>query len=172
MIKRVILISLLILTALGMSAQTSKFTREQREEQKKAEYREKIGIDLSVPDYDVKSPNAKVMGWRLAKMLQSLEKNYNQGIYSQMHMTIRAEQPEDQSLLYVPAEKIKIQRIMKTEKDLTIIIKTSSKSESVGWIDYDFNLKFNKGVSDSDATNIMFRDLSRYIKEDEQTNTY
>lgn len=50
--KKLFLLSLLMLSAFSMFAQT---TAQQREKQKRAEYREQIGIDLSVPDYDLKS---------------------------------------------------------------------------------------------------------------------
>ena len=71
---------MLILTAVGMSAQST----PQSEDPKVIEMREKIGIDYTVPDYDVKKPDAKVMGWRLAKMLIKLEQNYQQGMYNRM----------------------------------------------------------------------------------------
>ena len=67
------------------------------EEQKKQEIREKINLDYSVPDYNVKRPDAKVMGWRLAKILQSLEKNYTQPVYNQMLSQIRNEQIKSQN---------------------------------------------------------------------------
>ncbi len=153
-----------MLSAFSMFAQT---TAQQREEQKRAEYREQIGIDLSVPDYDVKKPDAKVMGWRLAKILQSLEKNYNQGVYSQMLMSIRAEQMEDNKLLYIPINKIKIKRITKSGDDIVIIVATSSKADNIGKVDFDLNLKFIQGVSDSDLVNSFFSSLSRYIRGDE-----
>lgn len=139
--RTLILTSLLMLSALSISAQT---TAEQREEQKKAEYREKIGIDLSVPDYDVKKPDAKVMGWRLAKILQSLEKNYNQEANNQMLMSIRAEQIDDNRVRYVPIDKIKIQRITKVGDEITIIVKTTSKNDNIGKVDFDLNLKLKE----------------------------
>lgn len=76
--KKLILLSLLMLTAGSMSAQTY----SQGEDPKVIEMRQKIGIDYSVPDYNVRKPDAKVMGWRLAKMLIKLEKNYQQGTYN------------------------------------------------------------------------------------------
>ena len=78
--KKLMLLSLLMLAAVGMSAQTY----SQSEDPKEIEMREKIGIDYSVPDYDVKKPDAKVIGWRLAKMLIKLEQNYQQGTYNRM----------------------------------------------------------------------------------------
>ena len=162
--KKLFLLSLLMLSAFSMFAQT---TAEQRKEQKNAEYRDQIGIDLSVPDYDVKKPDAKVMGWRLAKILQSLEKNYNQAVNNQMLTSIRAEQIDDNRVRYIPIDKIKILRITKNGDEITIIINTLSKNDNIGKVDFNLNLKFNKGVSDSDLVNSFFSNMGRYIKEDE-----
>ena len=161
--KKLLFLSLLMLTAVSMQAQTT----SQGEEAKVVEMRERIGIDYTVPDYDVKKPDAKVMGWRLTKILQSLEKNYTQGIYNQLLMAVRAEFVEDNRLRYVPIDRMKIQRIIKKGEDITVVIKTMSKSETVGKVDSEFSLVFKKGVSDSDVTNSLFSTLSRYVKENE-----
>lgn len=49
----------------------------QTNEAKQAEMREKIGLDLSVPDFETKRIDAKVMGERLAGMLDYLMENYH-----------------------------------------------------------------------------------------------
>lgn len=40
-------------------------------------YRTEIGLDLSVPDYDIKTIDSKIMGLRLAGILDYLMDNYN-----------------------------------------------------------------------------------------------
>ena len=94
--KRTIIIFLLLLIAFNIMPQRVRPT-VLTEEQKKQEIREKINLDYSVPDYNVKRPDAKVMGWRLAKILQSLEKNYTQPVYNQMLSQIRNEQIKSQN---------------------------------------------------------------------------
>ena len=66
-----------------------------------------INLDYSVPDYNVKRPDVKVMGWRLAKILQSLEKNYTQPVYNQMLSQIHNTQMEELKVRYLPIKKIK-----------------------------------------------------------------
>ena len=44
----------------------------QTNEAKRAEVREKLGLDLLVPDFDTKKIDAKVMGTRLAGILDYL----------------------------------------------------------------------------------------------------
>lgn len=53
----------------------------QTSEAKQAEMREKIGLDMTVPDFDTKKIDSKVMGTRLAGILDYLMENYQQGVY-------------------------------------------------------------------------------------------
>lgn len=161
--KKLILLSLLMLAAGSMSAQTF----SQGEDPKVIEMRQKIGIDYTVPDYDVRKPDTKVMGWRLAKMLQKLEKNYQQGTYNRMLAAIRSEILEEPNLRYIAVNKMKILKIQKVGDVIIIRISTSSKNETLGKLNHEFEIKFDKGVSDNDTVNQLFSDLNRYIKEDD-----
>lgn len=44
-----------------------------------AEYRERIGIDMTVPDFETKKIDAKVMGPRLSGILEYMLENFTQG---------------------------------------------------------------------------------------------
>ena len=155
-------LSLLMLFPLNMSGQTTLSADETRKE----ELRQRINIDYSVPDFNTKKIDGKVIGVRLAKMLIFLEKNYQQGIYNRMLSAIRSEQVENPRIRFAPIAKMKVQRISKTGDDIFIVIKTTSKIEGAGKLDYDVTFSFTKGVSESIATNDLFCDLSTYIKED------
>lgn len=152
-----------MLAAFSMSAQTF----SQGEDPKVIELRQKIGIDYTVPDYDVKKPDAKVMGWRLAKMLQKLEQNYQQGMYNRMLASIRSEILEEPRIRYIAVNKMKILKVQKVGDVITIRFSTSSKHENLGKLNHEFEIKFDKGVSYNDTANQLFADLNRYIKEDE-----
>lgn len=161
--KKLLFLTLLMLAAVGMQAQAT----SQGEDEKVIEMRQKIGIDYSVPDYDVKKRDAKVMGWRLAKMLQKLEQNYQQGMYNRMLASIRSEILEEPRIRYFAVNKMKILKTKKVGDVITIRISTSSKNETLGKLNHEFDIIFIKGVSDNDTTNQLFSDLSRYIKEDD-----
>ena len=161
--KKLILLCLLMLATGSMAAQTT----SQGEDEKVIEMRQKIGIDYTVPDYDVRKPDVKVMGWRLAKMLIKLEKNYQQGAYNSILARIRSEVLEDPRIRYVAVNKMKILRAQKVGDVITIRISTSSKNETLGKLNHEFEIKFDKGVSGNDTANQLFSELSRYIKEDE-----
>lgn len=66
--KKILFTLCMLLGAISISAQTT----QQSEEARTAELREKIGIDYSMHDFNTSSLNGKVIGERLAKMLQFL----------------------------------------------------------------------------------------------------
>ena len=68
--KKLLFLCMLIMAALCASAQTeaAQLTPEQQ-----AEYREKIGLDYSMPDYRVSSIDEKKLGSRLTNLLRFYE---------------------------------------------------------------------------------------------------
>jgi hypothetical protein len=163
--KKLLFVCVLLSTALFASAQTRNLTYDiDREQHKRQKIREQIDLDYSVPDYNVSVPDEKVMGWRLAKILQSLEENYSQGLYNQYLTQIRNAQTETYSLSSI--EKIKILNIQKQDSVITVKINTYVK-ENKNKINSDIVLTFTNSVSDDDIANYLFGDIARYIKKDE-----
>ena len=64
---RFFITALLLMASLTMSAQLR--TGYQTDSVKNAEFREKIAIDMSVPDFETKKIDGKVMGKHLASLL-------------------------------------------------------------------------------------------------------
>lgn len=62
--------------AMGVSAQGD--AEMSKEEINKAEVREKLQLDYSMPDYSISKIDAKVMGPRLSKILETICDNYQQ----------------------------------------------------------------------------------------------
>jgi hypothetical protein len=79
---------LIILSTLSFAQGTS----AQTDSMKLAQYRTEIGLDLTVPDFDTKSIDAKVMGTRLAGILDYLIESYKQLIYNRKLCKILKEQ--------------------------------------------------------------------------------
>lgn len=77
-----IITTLMLMVSMGMDAQIR--VGYQTDSAKIAEYRERIGIDMTVLDYETKKINAKVMGSRLAGILEYMLENYTQGTYSRL----------------------------------------------------------------------------------------
>ena len=74
-----IITALMLVVSMGIDAQIR--VGYQTDSAKIAEYREKIGLDMTVPDFETKKIDAKVMGTRLAGILEYLLENFHQVIY-------------------------------------------------------------------------------------------
>ena len=72
----------MLMVSMGMNAQIK--VGYQTDSAKMAEYRERIGLDMTVPDYETKKIDAKVMGTRLAGILEYLLENYTQSTYESL----------------------------------------------------------------------------------------
>jgi len=88
-----------------------------------AAYREAIGLDLSVPDFSTKKIDAKVMGPRLAGILEYLLENYTQGTYSRLIARMLGEQVEELKQAYFNIKKMKFVSAAKKGNELTILMK-------------------------------------------------
>ena len=161
-----ILLLFISFLSLSASAQYHTLSTEQQLELKKQEIRKKIAFDYSVPDYETKKLDAKVMGWRLAKMLQFLEKNYTQGFYNRMLSKIRSLQMNDMKYGYWNVDNIKILNVQKQDSVIRIKINTYTKRDREK-VNYDITLSFVNSFSDDETANNLFVDIGRYIKKDE-----
>ena len=88
--KGMIITALMLMVSMGMDAQIR--VGYQSDSAKIAEYRERIGIDMTVPDFETKKIDVKVMGTRLAGILEYLLENYTQGTYSRLIALMIGEQ--------------------------------------------------------------------------------
>ena len=68
-----IIATLMLMVSMGMDAQIK--VGYQTDSAKIAEYRERIGIDMTVPDYETKKIDARVMGTRNAEVSESQSAN-------------------------------------------------------------------------------------------------
>ena len=159
--KKTLLLFWLLLMVCGMAAQSIGLI----DEKKMMEYREKIGLDYSMPDFDTNRINAKVIGVRLANLLYSLEVNYTQGYYNRTLASILAEQLENPAYKFVPVKKIKTQRIAKKGDEITILLKTTFTSPDLGKQNTILTFRFFQGVSDNNSINKLFYTLGHYLKD-------
>jgi hypothetical protein len=94
----------------------------QTEEAKRAKIRESIGLDMSVPDIDTKKIDAKVMGSRLAGILNYLMENYQQSVYDRRLSAIASEQNEALENAYIQIKKLKFVNAVKKGNDLMVLM--------------------------------------------------
>ena len=83
-------------------------------------YKTEIGLDMSVPDFEIKTIDAKVMGERLANLLLFLQETYTQSTYERRLTTIIGEQNEKLSLIPLHIKTLKLIKVSKHGGVLTI----------------------------------------------------
>lgn len=116
-----------------------------------------------MPDFSTSKIDGKVIGERLARLLQQLQSNYDSSVLNQYISLILCEQIEN--LNYATVEKLHITRISKVGDVITIEAKTKLSNNAAKVKNAKLTFVFNKGVSESTSVNDLFKDLARGIKE-------
>jgi hypothetical protein len=136
----------------------------QTNEVKRAEMREKIGLDMTVPDFETKRIDANVMGIRLAGILNYLIENYQQGVYDRKLGRIAGEQNEALENAYIQIKKIKLLNAVKKGNEITIIMRADLQKNAIKVKQADITFHFINGISESDMVNEMFSYISHYVQ--------
>ena len=157
--KKLFLMTMLMLFSQSLSAQTT----QQSEDARTVELRQELGIDYSMPDFSTSKIDGKVIGERLAKLLQQLQEKYDNCVLNQYISLIQCEQIEN--LNYATVEKLHIARISKVGDVITIEAKTKLSNNAAKVKNAKLTFVFDKGVSESISINDLFKNLDRYIKE-------
>ena len=157
--KKLFLMTMLMLFSQSLSAQTT----QQSEDARTVELRQELGIDYSMPDFSTSKIDGKVIGERLAKLLQQLQEKYDTSVLNQYISLIQCEQIEN--LNYATVEKLNIARISKVGDVITIEAKTKLSNNAAKVKNAKLTFVFDKGVSESTSVNDLFKYLGRYIKE-------
>ncbi len=138
-------------------------TELNKQEQYKAEVREKLQLDYSVPDYSISKIDAKVMGPRLAKILETLCENYRQYMNLSALSVIQSSQVE--GLSYGRIKTMKLNNVTKKDNEFIIRFNTKLESNNLNLKKSQIVFRFNEGVSEDVSTNDFFLNICRYIKE-------
>ena len=165
---RMIIATLMLMMLMGMDAQIR--VGYQTDSAKIAEYRERIGLDMTVPDFETKKIDAKVMGPRLAGILEYLLENYTQGTYDRLLTRMLGEQVEELKQAYFNIKKMKYVSATKVGDELSILMKVWPDKNSKDVKQVDLTIPFNNGVSESQTENELFSYMSRYVQAREKLN--
>lgn len=160
-----ILTTLLLMVSLMGSVQP---IYAQTEAARSAEFKEKIGLDMSVSDFDTQKIDAKVMGERLAGILDYLMENYHQAIYDRKLGLIAREQNEALENVYPQLKKMKFLRAVKSGDEITIFMRIDLQKNAANVKQTDVAFHFVDGVSESDKVNELFGYISHYVQAIEQ----
>jgi hypothetical protein len=131
-------------------------------------YRTEIGIDMSVPDFDTKTIDAKVMGSRLAGILNYMLENYHQPTYSRKICQILKEQREALENQEFELKKIQFNRAKKSGDEITLFFTVWPDKNFAKVKQAEVVFLFKNGVSGSQATNELFSMISRYVQARER----
>ena len=134
-----------------------------KQEKYKQEIREKLQLDLSMPDYSTGRIDAKVMGPRLAKILKSICDNYRQYTNLSALSVIQSNLVEGLSCGRI--KKMKMDNESKLGHEIIIRFNTTLESNNLNLKKSQIVFQFNEGVSDDIASNDFFSYICRYIKE-------
>ena len=125
---------------------------------------------MTVPDFSTKKIDAKVMGSRLAGILEYLLENFHQVIYESYFARILSEQHEALHNKYFDIKKMKFISASKKDNELTILMKIWPDKNTSDVKQADLEFQFNDGVSESQSANELFTFMSRYVQARENFN--
>lgn len=156
------------MVSMGMDAQAK--IGYQMDSVRIAEYRERIGIDMTVPDFEKKKIDDKVMGIRLAGILEYMLETYMQGTYESLLARMLGEQVEELKQVYFNIKKMKFVSATKKGNELFILMKVWLDKNVRDVKQADLTIHFIDGVSESQSANELFMYMSRYIQAREKMN--
>lgn len=125
---------------------------------------------MSVPDFDSKTIDAKVIGSRLAGILNYMLENYHQPTYSRKICQILKEQVEVLEKQEFELKKIQFNRTKKIGNEITLFFTAWPKKNVAKIEQSEMALNFKNGVTESQATNELFSMISHYVQAREQLN--
>lgn len=158
--KQILIPILLLFGTMGVSAQTN--TEINKQEQYKQEVRSKLLLDYSLPDYSTSKINAKVMGHRLAEILETICETYQQYMNLSALSIIQSSQVE--GLSYGRVKKMKLGNVTKQGNEIIIRFNTTLESNNLNLKKSQIVLRFVEGVSNDKSTNDLFLNICRYMK--------
>ena len=158
----------MLMVSMGMDAQIR--VGYQTDSAKIAEYRERIGIDMTVPDFETKKIDGKVMGTHLANLLEFLLENYLQGTYNMHISEMVKEQNEALEKLYFSIKKMEFVSAKKTGDEINIYMKVWPAKNSANVKKVDLTIHFKDGIGDNTNANSLFSNMSRYVQARKELN--
>ena len=159
-IKLIITALMLMASMVGMAQSIPVTTDSIRN----AEYREKIGLDMSVPDFETKKIDAKVMGTRLAGILEFMLENYHQGTYEKQITQMVKEQNEALEKVYFNIKKLKFVSSKKVGDEIIILMQVWPEKNEAKVKQTILTIRFIDGITESRNSNDMFSSMSRYVQ--------
>lgn len=131
-------------------------------EEYKSRVRSTLQLDYSMPDYTTSRIDAKVMGPRLAAILNKIMECRGQQTTIAILSVIQTHQIE--GLSYGRVKGLKLDKVTKQGNELTINFFTTLDNNNLNLKKSKLQFRFIDGVSEDIATNDFFINICRYIR--------
>ena len=161
LMKHLLITICLLLGATTLSAQPS--ADQDQQALYNAEVRSKLALDYSVPDYKTNKISPKVMGPRLATLLEELCAKYKHSDILSILSRIQSDQID--GLDYCTIEEMKLKEVSKSGNTIIIRFVTKLGNNPLNIKKSNLVFTFVDGVSEHKLVNSLFTSLSRYIRE-------
>ena len=158
---------ILLLLFIGTMTVFSQIRTVGSDSERNAEYKKAIGLDMTIPDFDTNRIDAKVMGSRLANLLNYLLENYNHESYELLIAQILGKQNESLQHLYYKIKKMQFANASKQGDVMTVLMHVWPDKNKADVNQADMMFRFVDGVSDDQAVNALFSYMSRYVDAQE-----
>jgi hypothetical protein len=158
--KKILLFLFLLISANLFSQST---WGSHSDNQYKSEVRQNLNLDYSLPDYHTGKIDPKVMGPRLALLLQELCTKCKESVNNSYLSKIQCQQIE--GLDYCTIKDMKLEDVTKTGNAITIRFKTTLDKNLLNIKKSGLTISFVDGVSDIKYANNLFMTISKYLKE-------
>ena len=163
--KKILFTLLLLLGAATLYAQKLPITSaEEREAMYKAEMKEKLAIDYSMPDYITNKVDAKVMGEYMAMMVNTFLERCTLKSYQRPLNKIIGEQVEALKYYVYGIKKMNFVSATKSGNEITLLFGVWFDKNIKGIKQTEMSICFKDGVSQSKTTNEIFSYISRTIQ--------
>lgn len=157
---KTIITTLLLMSTVVVSAQGLKTSVDK---DRMAEIRETLALDYSMPDYSTSKINAKVIGQRLADILNKFQEMSQSQTNMGSLSVIQSHQID--GMIYCAVKKVRLNRVVKQGNVITMTYDTELAENAKNLKKAQMEFIFVDGVSEDVSTNDLFTNICRYIKE-------
>ncbi len=160
---KILFTTLLMMVSLAGFAQANKQSDAEKLAQYQDRVRNTLQLDYSIPDFTTSRIDARVMGDRLAKILnKTLEMSKSQ---SNLGMLSVMQGRQIDGLDYCSINKIQLDKVVKRGNEITITFKTTLDKNKLNLKKTKLVFTFVDGVSEDVATNDFFSNICRYVRD-------
>ena len=157
--KGMIITALMLMVSMGGAAQVKTGLTDEY----KNEVHKTLALDYSMPDYSTSKINSKVIGKRLADILNKFQEMTQSQTVMGAISVLQSQQIE--GMIYCPVKKVKLNKVQKQGNIITIVYDTILAENAKKLKKSQMVFSFIDGMSDDIATNDLFTSVCRYIKE-------